>query len=111
MLDQEIENIVRRVIKEELAATSQVRNLDLLTVEDVTRLFKLPDRHAVYKLKREGKLRAVKLGDKTLRFRATEVQRFLSECENGGTSEDLTPNFVASGSENKLKSAPEVSAR
>ncbi len=78
-IEDRLEEIVRKVIREELAAVSRSEDLELLTADDVARLLNYQDRHAVYKLKREGKLKAVALGDKTLRFSREEVRRFIQE--------------------------------
>ena len=74
--------VVRRIIREELAAVSGLHDLDLLTADEVAKLLKYGDRHSVYKLKREGKLKAVSLGDKTIRFRRSVVERFLEDRES-----------------------------
>lgn len=81
--EETITEIVRTVVREELAAASSVADLELLTVEDVMKLLKLTDRHSVYKLKREGKLKPVYLGDKTVRFSPTEIRRFINGNGNG----------------------------
>ena len=79
--DQFVE-IVRRAVREELATVADARDLELLTADDVAKLLAFDDRHSVYKLKREKKLKAVSLGDKTLRFRRSEVRRFIEERES-----------------------------
>lgn len=78
-----ISEIVRAVVREELAAQSTVNDLELLTADEVASLLKFTDRHSVYKLKREGKLKPVYLGDKTVRFSPVEVRRFIRENSNG----------------------------
>ncbi len=77
--EEQFAEIVRGVVREELAAQSSVQDLELLTADEVAKLLKYPDRHSVYKLKREGKLKPVNLGDKTLRFSPAEVRRFIQE--------------------------------
>ncbi len=79
-IEEQFAKIVRGVVREELAAQSSVQDLELLTADEVAKLLKYPDRHSVYKLKREGKLKPVSLGDKTLRFSPAEVRRFIQEC-------------------------------
>lgn len=79
-IEEQFAEVVRRVVREELATLASTQDLELLTADDVAKLLKYPDRHSVYKLKREGKLRAVSLGDKTLRFTQAEVRRFIEEC-------------------------------
>lgn len=78
-IEEQFAEVVRRVVREELATLSNGHDLELLTADDVAKLLKYPDRHGVYKLKREGKLKAVSLGDKTLRFSREEVRRFIQE--------------------------------
>jgi predicted DNA-binding transcriptional regulator AlpA len=80
-IEETLAEVVRKVVREELATmNSGAQDLELLTADDVARLLKYPDRHSVYKLKREGKLKPVNLGDKTLRFSHAEVRRFIQEC-------------------------------
>jgi len=79
-IEDQFADVVRRVVREELAALHGGQDLELLTADDVAKLLKYPDRHSVYKLKREGKLKSVSLGDKTLRFSQAEVRRFIEEC-------------------------------
>ncbi|HKZ02822.1 MAG TPA: helix-turn-helix domain-containing protein [Pyrinomonadaceae bacterium] len=76
-LEQQIEDIVRKVIREELARQSRDEEIDLLTADQAAERLGYSDRHSVYKLKREGKLKAVSLGDSTLRFSKAEVRRFI----------------------------------
>ena len=80
--EEQFAEVVRKVVREELAAMSNTQDLELLTADDVASLLKYDDRHSVYKLKREGKLKAVSLGDKTLRFRPSEVRRFIEDRES-----------------------------
>ena len=79
-IEEQFAEVVRRVLREELASLSPMQDLELLTADDVAKLLKYPDRHSVYKLKREGRLKPVSLGDKTLRFSQAEVRRFIQEC-------------------------------
>jgi predicted DNA-binding transcriptional regulator AlpA len=79
-IEEQIGEIVRKVVREELSTLSNGHDLELLTADDVAKMLKYPDRHSVYKLKREGKLKSVSLGDKTLRFTQSEVRRFIQEC-------------------------------
>jgi excisionase family DNA binding protein len=78
-IEEQFGEIVRKVVREELANLSNAQDLELLTADEVAKLLKYPDRHSVYKLKREKKLKAVALGDKTLRFSHAEVRRFIRE--------------------------------
>ncbi len=81
-IEEQFAEVVRKVVREELAMLSNGHDLELLTADDVAKLLKYPDRHAIYKLKREKKLKAVALGDKTLRFSRAEVRRFIQERES-----------------------------
>jgi excisionase family DNA binding protein len=67
------------VIREELARQSGAADSELLTADQVARMLNYSNRHAVYKLKREKKLNAVNLGDRTLRFTRAEVERFIQD--------------------------------
>ena len=79
-IEDRLEEIIRKVIREELEGFSRSEELELLTADQVAKLLNFTDRHAVYKLKREGKLKPVNLGDRTLRFSHTEVRRFIQAC-------------------------------
>lgn len=79
-IEEQFAEVVRKVLREELAARAEEQDIQLLTADQVAEVLNYTDRHAVYKLKREGKLRAVSLGDKTLRFSRDEVRRFIEEC-------------------------------
>lgn len=81
-IEEQFAEVVRKVVREELAALSSGQDIELLTADEVAKLLKYEDRHSVYKLKREGKLKAVSLGDKTLRFRRSVVERFIEERES-----------------------------
>jgi len=80
-IEEQIAEAVRKVDREEMSPVFSARDLELLTADDVASLLKYSDRHSVYKLKRERKLKAVILGDKTIRFRASDVRRFIEERE------------------------------
>jgi excisionase family DNA binding protein len=74
-LEDMLEAIIRKVVREELQngmATDR-----LLTAEQVAETLGYTDVKSVYKLKREGMLAAVRLGKNTLRFRHSDVQRFI----------------------------------
>lgn len=93
-LEEQIADIVRQVVREELERHE--RPLEkLLTAEQVADVLGYSDRQAVYKLKREGKLGAVALGDFTLRFDPDEVRRFIRErsCQPS----DSETRFAAGG--------------
>lgn len=78
-IEEQLEVIVRRVVREELAARSEAEDLTLLTAQQVADVLSYTDTHPVYRLKREGKLEAVVLGNQTLRFKRSVVRRFIQE--------------------------------
>lgn len=76
-LEQKFEEIMRRVFREELqAATLEDR---LLTAEQVAEMLSYTDVGSVYRLKREKKLRAIPFGEKSIRFKRSEVLRYIDE--------------------------------
>lgn len=85
-LEELIAQEVRKAVREEFAAQSGVRDLELLTADEVARLCKFEDRHTVYDLKRTGRLKAVSLGPKTIRFKPAEVRRYIEECSEESDS-------------------------
>lgn len=72
--EETIKTIVREVIREEL----QARDDQLLTTEQVAEML-VYSTHTVYQLKREKKLPAIVLGDNSLRFRRSDVRKFIDE--------------------------------
>jgi excisionase family DNA binding protein len=87
---QELKALVREALREELNDRPDSREeLELLTADQVAELLNYPNREPVYRLKKEGKLKAVNLGGndgKSVRFRKSEVRRFLAELEQNGTA-------------------------
>lgn len=77
-LDETIETIVRRVIREELEANYGGDRL--LTPEQVAETLGFNDVESIYRLKREGKLKPVYLGERTLRFKNSVVQQFIKDA-------------------------------
>ncbi len=76
-LEETFAEIVRKVVREELERHE--RPLEpLLTAEGAAELLCLPVQ-TIYKLKREGKLKHVALGDSTLRFEQEEVRKFIAD--------------------------------
>lgn len=74
-LEETFEEIVRRVVREELAAA---RTEDrLLTAEQVADELGYTDVKSVYRLKRENKLPAINLSENAIRFRRSDVRRFI----------------------------------
>jgi excisionase family DNA binding protein len=74
--EETLESIVRKVVREEMQSLSG--DDQLLTTEQVAELL-VYSTHTVYQLKREKKLRAVVLGDNSLRFKRSDVRRFIEE--------------------------------
>lgn len=74
-LEETFEEIVRRVVREELQA-ARVED-KLLTAEQVAEILEYTDVSSVYRLKREKKLPAINLSDNAIRFRRSDVQRFI----------------------------------
>ncbi len=78
-LEQALEALLRRVIREELSAALNTDDR-LLTAEQVAETLGYTDVHSIYRLKREGKLPAVYVSEKAIRFRQSDVRRFIEEC-------------------------------
>jgi excisionase family DNA binding protein len=78
-LEELIKEAVYQAMDKYMAAHSNGEDCQLLTAEEVAGLLGYEDRASVYKLVREGKLKAVKLGDKTVRVAREEVRRFIQE--------------------------------
>jgi excisionase family DNA binding protein len=76
-IDERLESILRKVVREEL----QALDLDdrLLTAEQVADRLGYSGTDSVYRLKREGKLNAISLGGNTVRFRRSDVLRFIKD--------------------------------
>ena len=78
-LEQQFEDFIRRIVREEVARAVDLSGDQLLTAEQTAELLGLADARAVYRLKREGKIEAVNLGEKTLRFRLAAVRQFIAD--------------------------------
>lgn len=76
--EETLESIVRKVVREELQSASQDDRL--LTAEQVAELLGYSAHH-VHRLKREGALNGFMLGPNSLRFRRSEVERFIQAQE------------------------------
>jgi len=74
-LEETFEEIVRRVLREELQAIGSADRL--LTAPQVAEVLGYTDVDSVRRLQREGKLEAVKLGENTIRFRNSDVQKLI----------------------------------
>ena len=81
-IEEQFAEVVRAVVREELAASSIGSDDQLLDADEVAALLGYPNRHCVYALKRKGALKAVSLGDKTLRFRRGTIRAFIQERES-----------------------------
>lgn len=77
-LEETFETIVRKVIREELQSMSSDDRL--LTAEQVAEQLAYSVHH-IHRLKREGKLNGFMLGGNSLRFRRSEVDRFIAAQE------------------------------
>lgn len=86
-LEKDIADIVRSVMREELARAADLNDIRLLTAEQTADLLAFTDVHSIYRLKREGELHPIMLADRTLRFRYSDVRRYI-ERKAGAT--DLT---------------------
>jgi predicted DNA-binding transcriptional regulator AlpA len=75
--EETLESIVRKVVREELQVTAD--NDRLLTPEQVAECLGYTDVHSVYRLKKDGRLTGVYLSEKALRFRNSEVQKFMKD--------------------------------
>ena len=76
-LDAELETLLRRIIREEMPLL--VPDDRLLTAEQVAETLGYTDIHSVYQLKKEGRLKPVYLGPKTLRFKNSDVQKLIRD--------------------------------
>jgi predicted DNA-binding transcriptional regulator AlpA len=81
-IEEQFGEVVRAIIREELAAASGNGDDQLLSADEVAALLAYPNKHSVYALKRSGKLKAVSLGDKSIRFRRGTVRAFIQERES-----------------------------
>jgi len=76
-LEESLETIIRKVVREELKVTADDDRL--LTAEQVADLLGYNDVHSVYQLKRENRLPGVYLTPKALRFRNSDVQQLIRD--------------------------------
>lgn len=77
-LDESFESMLRRVFREELQSVSTDDRL--LTAAQVAEMLGYKDIDSVYRLKKEKKLRAINIGENSMRFRKSEVERFIEDC-------------------------------
>ena len=73
--EETLKELLREVIREELQALE--RDDKLLTAEQAAEILGYTNAQSIYSLRREGKLEAVYLGEKTMRFRNSDVQRLI----------------------------------
>lgn len=73
-MDEHFAEIVRRVVREELARVDMGRT-EMLTAEDVARDLKV-NKQKVYSLVREGELDAVRISQREMRFTREAVREF-----------------------------------
>ena len=80
MIEDEIKAIVREVLREELRAWSSPRLPDhLLSADEVARVLGFDDRQSVYRLRREGHLKAIWVSEKEFKFAPEVVQAFIDQ--------------------------------
>ena len=72
--------IVRRAVREELNAAS-AGNDELMTAQHVREALDLPSVQSVYRLTRQKKLKATRVGDNTLRYKRADIQRLIDAQE------------------------------
>lgn len=77
-LEESFETVLRRVFREELQA---IATEDRLLTADQVGEYLGYSAHTVRQLNREKKLKGFMLGDNSLRFRKSEVERFIQEQE------------------------------
>lgn len=76
-LEETLETLIRKVVREELHVTEGDDRL--LTPEQVAETLGYTDVHSVYRLKKDGKLTGFYLSPKALRFRNSEVQKLIRD--------------------------------
>jgi excisionase family DNA binding protein len=76
-IEESLESILRKVVREEL----QALDLDdrLLTAEQVAERLGYTSIDSVYRLKREGRLNAIQISGNAIRFRRSDVLRFIQD--------------------------------
>lgn len=77
--EETLKEVVREVVREEIQALS-CNDQQLLTAESVAALLAYSE-HEVRRLRREGHLHGFMLGKNSLRFRRSEVERFIQTKE------------------------------
>ena len=75
--EETLETIIRKVVREELES-ARVED-KLLTAEQVAEELGYTDVNSVYRLKREKKLPAINLSENAIRFKRSDVRRFIEQ--------------------------------
>lgn len=96
--EETLEEIIRRVVREEFAVLIGSKDEGLLTAEQAAERIGC-NKQRIYTLKREGHLKAVYTGDTHFKFAPDEVRRFIREQ---GTK------HIASRRASGVQFAPEV---
>jgi predicted DNA-binding transcriptional regulator AlpA len=77
-LEDSIRTMVREIVLEELSERPRAPQ-PLLTADQVAERLGINDKQAVYRLKRENKLKAVHLSETRFMFQPEEVERFIRD--------------------------------
>lgn len=90
-IEETLRELIREVILQEMPQSLPRAPRPLLSADEVGQRLGI-DKQAVYRLKREGALKAVNLSETRFRFHPDEVDRFI---ENGGVSVKPCPLTMA----------------
>lgn len=77
-LEETLRTIIREIVSQEIPETPRAPR-PLLSAEQVGDLLGGIDKQAVYRLQREGELKAVHLSKTRFKFHPDEVERFIRE--------------------------------
>lgn len=77
-LEDSIRSVVREIVREEVAQAVPQKARPLLTAEQAGELLGL-DKQSVYRLAREGQLKAVYVSESRFRFHPNEIERFIKQ--------------------------------
>jgi carbamoylphosphate synthase small subunit len=93
MLEDAIKSIIREVVRDELREWTSPRLPDhLLSADEVARILGFDDRQSIYRLRREGHLKAVWVSEKEFKFTPEVVQAFIAR---GGVKGSAASDDVA----------------
>jgi hypothetical protein len=81
-LESELAQMIRTIVREEVQSVIDLSDLRLLSAEQVAEMLGYPNARGVYQLKRTGKLAALNLGDRTLRFRLGTVREYIKSLSD-----------------------------